>query len=62
MLIFTREAGEAFHIGDNIKITVGSTKDGRCKLIVNAPKRIKVLREEVAVRDALEAKIDSRHD
>jgi len=41
---------------------VAATKNGRCKLLVNAPKNIKVLREEVAARDAIEARIDIRHD
>lgn len=61
MLVITRNKGETFRINDDISITVANTDEGRCKLIINAPKRIKVLREEVAQRDALEAKIDSRH-
>ncbi|WP_394245278.1 carbon storage regulator [Halopseudomonas laoshanensis] len=60
MLMFTRDKGEAFYIGDNVKVTVAETKNGRCKLIVNAPKRIKVLREEVAERDAIEVQSHSK--
>lgn len=55
MLILTREIGEAITIGDDIVITV-LKGDGaqRCKLGVDAPKHVKVQREEIIERDSIE--------
>lgn len=55
MLVLTREIGEAIMVGDEVVITV-LKGDGaqRCKIGVDAPEHVKIMREEVAERDAVE--------
>ncbi|WCD82968.1 carbon storage regulator CsrA [Pseudomonas sp. TUM22785] len=50
MLILTRRLGESILIGDNITVTVVSTKGNQVKLAIDAPRDIVVNREEVAER------------
>lgn len=47
MLILRRKAGEALHIGDDIRITVVSVDEGGARLAIEAPREIPVLREEL---------------
>jgi carbon storage regulator len=47
MLVLTRKLGETFCIGDEIKITVLSITGNQVRIGINAPKQIKVHREEV---------------
>lgn len=47
MLILRRKAGEALHIGDNIRITVIGVDEGGARLAIEAPREIPVLREEL---------------
>ena len=47
MLILRRKAGEALHIGDDIRITVISVDEGGARLAIEAPREIPVLREEL---------------
>ena len=51
MLILTRRAGEAILIGDDIKITVTAINGNQCRIGIDAPKEVKVLREELVGRD-----------
>jgi len=46
MLVLTRKKGETIAIGDNIQIQVLSVKGGQVRLGVDAPKDIRVSREE----------------
>ncbi len=47
MLILRRKAGEALHIGDDIRITVISVDESGARLAIEAPREIPVLREEL---------------
>ncbi len=46
MLILTRKKGESIAIGDNIQIQVLSVKGGQVRIGIDAPREIKVDREE----------------
>lgn len=47
MLVITRKDGETLLIGDNIKVTVVKSKSGTVRIGIEAPKEVKVLREEL---------------
>ena len=47
MLVLTRKAGEGIIIGDDIKITVVEMKGGGVRIGIDAPKEMKVHRQEV---------------
>ena len=47
MLILTRRVGEALMIGDDTKIVVLGVKGSQIRLGINAPKDVKVHREEI---------------
>ena len=47
MLILTRRVGEALMVGDDTKIVVLGVKGSQIRLGINAPKDVKVHREEV---------------
>lgn len=47
MLKLTRKRHEKIYIGDNIIVTVIKCKTGRVRLGIEAPKNIKVHRQEV---------------
>ena len=47
MLIFTRRAGESFHIGDDVVITVLENRAGIAKIGVSAPRDVEVHRQEI---------------
>ncbi len=50
MLILTRRVGETFIIGDDIKITVCSVRNGQVRIGIEAPKDISIHRKEVYER------------
>ncbi|SEG15995.1 carbon storage regulator [Marinobacterium lutimaris] len=50
MLIFTRNVDEAFHIGDNAKVTVLGIKGNQVRIGVDAPKDTRVDRAEIRQR------------
>jgi carbon storage regulator len=50
MLILSRKVGETLMIGDDITLTVMEVKGGQIRLGINAPKNVKVHREEVFLR------------
>lgn len=47
MLVLTRKNGESIKIGDDIEITVLSTKGDQVKIGIKAPKDIEVYRKEI---------------
>ena len=47
MLILTRRVGEALMIGDQTKIVVLGVKGSQIRLGINAPKDVRVHREEI---------------
>lgn len=47
MLIITRKNNESLYIGEDIKITVFRTQDGRAKIGIDAPSEVKIVREEL---------------
>lgn len=50
MLIFTRNVGESFRIGDDVEVLVADTNGVGVKLGIEAPRHIKVNRKEVHER------------
>lgn len=50
MLILSRRAGESFLIGDNIRVTVLSSRGNQVRIGIDAPKDTVVHREEVYQR------------
>ncbi|MBS8265780.1 carbon storage regulator [Mesobacillus boroniphilus] len=47
MLVLTRKNGETIKIGDDIEITIVSSKNDQVKIGIKAPKTIEILRKEV---------------
>lgn len=50
MLVLTRTEGQAILIGDEVKLTVVSTKGGQVRFGIEAPPEVVILREEIAVQ------------
>lgn len=52
MLILSRRAGESILVGDDIRIMlVGTKRPGEARIGIEAPKHIRVVREELLERD-----------
>lgn len=47
MLVLSRKNGQKIIINDNIEITILESKFDNCKVAINAPKEVKIYREEV---------------
>jgi carbon storage regulator len=47
MLVLTRKNGETIKIGDDIEITIISSKNDQVKIGINAPKNVEVFRKEL---------------
>ncbi|MFT9598158.1 carbon storage regulator CsrA [Mesobacillus sp.] len=47
MLVLTRKKGESIKIGDDIEITIVSSKNDQVKIGIKAPKNIEVFRSEI---------------
>ncbi len=47
MLVISRKAGQVFHIGDNIHITVTEISGDKVKIGIDAPLEFNVLRDEL---------------
>ena len=52
MLVLTRKADEQILIGDDIKITLVRVRGNSVRIGIDAPKHIRVVRGELAARDA----------
>ena len=50
MLIITRKNGQKIMINDDIEITVVESRNGSCKIAIEAPKSFKIYREEIYVQ------------
>ena len=57
MLVISRKIGESLVISDNIKITILSTGPDKITVGIDAPKEVKVVREELI--ETIEANIAS---
>lgn len=49
MLALSRNEGESILVGDSVKVKVLSIKDGRVNLGFEAPRSVRILREELTV-------------
>ena len=47
LLILSRKNGQKIIINDEIEITIKKKKNDNCKIAINAPKDVKIYREEV---------------
>ena len=47
MLIITRKPGESLRIGDDVTVTVTKIGRGQVGLAIDAPREIRILREEL---------------
>ena len=47
MLVLSRKNGQKIIINDDIEITILESKFDNCKIAINAPKDVKIYREEV---------------
>ncbi len=56
MLILSRRIGETLIINDNVKITVVNATDSQVSLWIDAPREVRVHREEVYQRIQAEKK------
>ncbi len=51
MLVLTRRVNEKILIGDNIVVTVLEVRGDQVRLGIDAPRDVRVFREEVVLRD-----------
>lgn len=51
MLVLHRKNHDSILIGNNVKITFNEIKSGRCKVVIEAPKEVKILRSELKVEN-----------
>jgi carbon storage regulator len=54
MLVLTRKLNESICIGDNIRLTVVEIRGNKVRLGIEAPQDVRVHREELIGRGALE--------
>lgn len=62
MLVLTRKAGEGIIIGDDIRITIVELKGGGVRIGIDAPREMKVHRQEVFDRIKQENKEATQWD
>ena len=62
MLVLTRKTGEGIIIGDDIRITVVELKGGGVRIGIDAPREMKVHRQEVYERSKQENKEATQWD
>ncbi|MDR2509582.1 MAG: carbon storage regulator CsrA [Spirochaetaceae bacterium] len=64
MLILTRKTDEKIVIGDDITVTILEVRGEQVRVGINAPKTVKVFREEVfaAIREENRAAAESQAD
>jgi carbon storage regulator len=59
MLVLTRRVNERIVIGDNVVVTVLEVRGEQVRLGIEAPRDVKVFREEVLLRDQHDAETQS---
>jgi len=52
MLVLSRKLGESIQIADNISITIAEVRGGRVRLSIDAPRSVRIVRQEILARDA----------
>lgn len=64
MLILSRKNGQKIIINDNIEITIVESKNDNCKISIEAPREIKIYREEVykQIKNSNQMSTDSLSD
>ncbi|MFO7861595.1 MAG: carbon storage regulator CsrA [Desulfosalsimonas sp.] len=62
MLVLTRRAGEGIIIGDDVKVTILESQDGKIRIGIEAPRDRKIYRQEVYDRICRENREASQWD
>lgn len=60
MLVLSRKNGQKIIINDNIEITILESRFDNCKIAINAPKDVKIFREEVYLQIQLANKMSNK--
>lgn len=60
MLVLSRKNGQKIIINDTIEITILESKFDNCKIAINAPKEVKIYREEVYKQIQLSNKMSNK--
>lgn len=60
MLLLTRKVGEKLRIGDDVTVSVLGVKGGQIRIGIDAPRHVKVNREEVFQRILQEGEAPKR--
>lgn len=60
MLVLSRKNGQKIIINDNIEITILESRFDNCKIAINAPKDVKIFREEVYKQIQLSNKLSNK--
>jgi carbon storage regulator len=58
MLVLTRKELESICIGDEIVVTVAEVRGGRVKLAIDAPRHVRIDRQEVSERTPVRRRTD----
>ena len=59
MLILTRKPGESLFIGESVKITIMEIKGNQIRIGIDAPKELRIYREEIYLQIMEENKMAS---
>lgn len=60
MLVLSRKNGQKIIINDNIEITILESKFDNCKIAIDAPRDVKVYREEVYKQIQMSNKLSNK--
>lgn len=60
MLVLSRKNGQKIIINDNIEITILESKFDNCKIAIEAPRDVKIYREEVYKQIQLSNKLSNK--
>lgn len=60
MLVLSRKNGQKIIINDNIEVTILESKFDNCKIAIEAPKDVKIYREEVYKQIQLANKMSNK--
>lgn len=60
MLVVTRITGETLMIGENIEVVVLGVSGGQVRLGINAPREIKVLRDNAIRREPIGRRLEAK--